>query len=103
MIITINNLIHISYCNKRPIIGILTQELDNNVLDSFENSNYTSYIRASYVNFVESAGARVAPVLINQSDEYYNTIFRGTNRLLIPGGHVKSIDSGWTAFVKIYK
>ena len=71
-------------------------------MDSFENSNYTSYIRASYVKFVESGGARVAPVLIDQSDEYYSTIFRGTNGLLIPGGHVHFNDSGLTAFVKFY-
>ena len=80
--------------NERPIIGILAQDLDNIVFDSFENTNYTSYIRACYVKFVESGGARVAPVLLNQPDEYYRMIFRGTNGLLIPGGHADLASSG---------
>ena len=52
----------------------------------------TSYIAASYVKFVESGGARVVPVMINQPEEYYRTIFESTNGLLIPGGDV-SLDT----------
>ena len=32
--------------------------------------------------------ARVVPVMINQPEEYYRTIFDSTNGLLIPGGDV---------------
>merc|ERR1719288_616609 len=71
--------------NERPIIGVLAQECQPYFPESICN---TSYIAASYVKFVESGGARVVPVMINQPEEYYRTIFKSTNGLLIPGGDV---------------
>ena len=50
--------------NPRPIVGILAQELPHSLEESFVNK--TSYIGAAYVKYIESAGARVVPVLINQ-------------------------------------
>ena len=79
--------------NYRPIVGILAQELSSS-LEPWYGDNYTSYIGAAYVKYVEQAGARVVPVLINQTDEYYDTIFKSTNGLLIPGGAVSIVDSG---------
>ena len=78
--------------NHRPIIGILAQELSVN-LEKWYGDNYTSYIDSSYIKYIEAAGARVVPVLINQPMEYYRTIFTSTNGLLLPGG-VQSLDSG---------
>ena len=79
--------------NYRPIVGILSQELSSS-LEPWYGENYTSYIGAAYVKYIEQAGARVVPVLINQTDEYYDTIFKSTNGLLIPGGAVSIVDSG---------
>ena len=42
----------------RPVIGILSQQYQDNSLEV--------YIAASYVKFLESAGARVVPILTNQ-------------------------------------
>ena len=58
------------------------------------NSSYKSYIAASYVKFVESGGARVVPVLIDQPDEYYQMIFNSTNGLVLPGGTQEFDNSG---------
>ena len=77
--------------NARPIIGILAQELPNSLQESY---NETSYIGAAYVKYIEAAGARVVPILINQDDEYYELMFNSTNGLLIPGGAVSLTDSG---------
>ena len=77
--------------NDRPIIGILAQECQPYFSEELCS---TSYIAASYVKYIESAGARVVPVLINQPEEYYQTIFDSTNGLLIPGGDVSLVDSG---------
>ena len=77
--------------NDRPIIGILAQECQPYLSEELCS---TSYIAASYVKYIESAGARVVPVLINQAEEYYQTIFDSTNGLLIPGGDVSLVDSG---------
>lgn len=44
-----------------PIIGILSQETYS-VQKYLPSEDYESFIAASYVKFVESAGARVIPV-----------------------------------------
>lgn len=43
--------------NTRPIIGVFTQPTDGSITNYGEQ-----YIAASYVKYVESAGARVAPI-----------------------------------------
>lgn len=68
--------------NDRPIIGILSQKEWNDSL----RKHGDAYIAASYVKYIESAGARVVPVLVNQTDLYYDMIFNSVNGLLIPGG-----------------
>jgi hypothetical protein len=62
--------------NERPIIGVLAQEISYSLVDFFPNSS--SYISASYVKFLEAAGARVVPVLINQVTffNFYYTIIQ---------------------------
>ena len=88
--------------NLRPIIGVLAQECQPYFPEALCN---TSYIAASYVKYVESGGARVVPVFINQAEEYYRTIFHSTNGLLIPGGDV-SLDTGsgkLRLFIRMFK
>ncbi|XP_073325012.1 gamma-glutamyl hydrolase [Pagrus major] len=70
--------------NYRPVIGVLAQE--NLPGDQFAHG--TSYIAASYVKFLEEAGARVVPVRINCTEEEYAKIFSTINGLLLPGGNV---------------
>lgn len=41
--------------------GVLSQELDTEIQDHYPD-NYTSYIAASYIKFLESSGSRVVPV-----------------------------------------
>ena len=79
--------------NYRPIIGVLAQELSP-LLAPWYGDNYTSYISAAYVKFIEQAGARVAPVLINQDDVYYEKIFNSINGFIMPGGAVSFRYSG---------
>ncbi|RWS21690.1 gamma-glutamyl hydrolase-like isoform X1, partial [Leptotrombidium deliense] len=64
--------------NNRPIIAILAQETN-------EKPN-SQMISAVIVNFVEASGARVVPVFINRSAEYYEHVFNSTNGVLFPGG-----------------
>lgn len=70
--------------NYRPVIGILSQELTDYMQDKF--GDFTSYIAASYVKHVESAGARVVPIKINQTESYYQHMADCVNGILIPGG-----------------
>uniref|UniRef100_A0A2D4GSL1 folate gamma-glutamyl hydrolase n=2 Tax=Micrurus TaxID=8634 RepID=A0A2D4GSL1_MICCO len=83
--------------NERPIIGILAQETSK----SFRKFG-SSYIAASYVKFIESAGARVVPVRLNRSLEEYDEIFRSINGLLFPGGSVSLATSEFSRVAKIF-
>lgn len=44
-----------------PVIGILSQETYS-IQKYFPDEDYDSFIAASYVKFVESAGAKVVPI-----------------------------------------
>ncbi|XP_066997271.2 gamma-glutamyl hydrolase B isoform X2 [Anabrus simplex] len=70
--------------NNRPIIGILTQEMPQNFKEHY--TNYNSYIAASYVKYLEGAGARVAPIWIGKDRLYYKKIISSLNGILFPGG-----------------
>jgi gamma-glutamyl hydrolase len=66
-----------------PVIGILTQSLRD--YKRFVKEHHL-HIAASYVKWIESAGAQAVPILLNQNDYYYEQMFKQTNGLLFPGG-----------------
>ncbi|XP_028289732.1 gamma-glutamyl hydrolase [Gouania willdenowi] len=82
--------------NDRPIIGVLAQDI------SSPQGNWTSYIAASYVKFLESAGARVVPVMINKTPEEYKTLFNSINGILYPGGSANIFSSGYEKAARIF-
>ncbi|XP_027860016.1 gamma-glutamyl hydrolase [Xiphophorus couchianus] len=84
--------------NDRPIIGVLAQE--NLPDDQFARGS--SYIAASYIKFLESAGARVAPIRINRTEEEYIKIFNSINGLLLPGGDVDIQTSQFSRAARIF-
>lgn len=61
-----------------PIIGIFTQAYGNDPLPA--------YIAASYVKYLESAGARVVPIFYDAPLDNLTTIFNQVNGILFPGG-----------------
>lgn len=69
---------------KRPVIGILTQEIDAGIPKPLFNA--TSYINAAYVKFVESGGAQVVPIWIGKNEAYYRDVMKNINGVLFPGG-----------------
>jgi len=89
--------------NNRPIIGIVSQEISYALDDLLPpGHNYTSHIAASYVKWLEAAGARVVPIIVNPEEtteedvEYFQQIFSGISGLLIPGGWASIHDSGYS-------
>ncbi|KAG8513895.1 Gamma-glutamyl hydrolase [Galemys pyrenaicus] len=60
------------------------------------------YIAASYVKYLESAGARVVPVRLDLSDEEYTKLFQSINGILFPGGSVNIKKSGYSQVAKIF-
>ena len=73
--------------NPRPIIGVLAQGLPHSLVDVFAESNKTTYIGAAYVKYLESAGARVVSVLLDQvcilSTYFLNASLKRTIIILI--------------------
>ncbi|XP_039971601.1 zgc:171566 [Xiphias gladius] len=84
--------------NNRPIVGVLAQE--NLPGDQFAQGS--SYIAASYVKYLEGAGARVVPIRINRTEEEYAKIFYSINGLLLPGGDVDLQTSQFSRAAKIF-
>ncbi|XP_052419809.1 gamma-glutamyl hydrolase isoform X2 [Carassius gibelio] len=84
--------------NDRPIIGILTQEVDNESMRKFGKT----YIPSSYVKYIESGGARVVPIRLNQSLAEHEQIFRSINGLLLIGGAVDLQTSEFAHTAGIY-
>ncbi|XP_059185738.1 zgc:171566 [Centropristis striata] len=84
--------------NYRPIIGVLAQE--NLPEDQFASGS--SYIAASYVKYLEGAGARVVPIRINCTEKEYAKIFYSINGLLLPGGDVDLQTSQFSRTAKIF-
>ncbi|XP_060869860.1 gamma-glutamyl hydrolase A-like [Metopolophium dirhodum] len=75
----------LTYCNERPVIGILTQEVYWSTFKNVIPFN-NSYIAASYVKAIEASGGRVVPVFTNRTTEYYTDIVKKVNGILVPGG-----------------
>jgi len=65
----------------RPIIGVVSQWYRPDYFPGLlEADNHTSYIAASYVKWLEAAGAQVVPIIISIDDdedltEYFQEVF----------------------------
>ncbi|XP_066959344.1 gamma-glutamyl hydrolase-like [Macrobrachium rosenbergii] len=79
--------------NKKPIIGILTQDMSEGMMEALAGLGYKWYIASSYVKYFESGGARVVPILVEQDEVYYRKIVSSVNGIVFPGGG-SSIRSG---------
>ncbi|KAM9337752.1 gamma-glutamyl hydrolase [Symphorus nematophorus] len=81
--------------NERPIIGVVAQAY------RFAKPNQSAYIAASYVKYLESAGARVVPVMINKTPEEYKALFNSINGILFPGGRSSIVSSSYQRTAQI--
>lgn len=72
--------------NSRPLIGILSQPSCGESATEADWTSNRSCIAASYVKFVESAGARAVPLLYNEPEETLIKKFAAINGILFPGG-----------------
>ncbi|KAJ4837383.1 Gamma-glutamyl hydrolase 2 [Turnera subulata] len=75
--------------NYRPVIGILSHPGDG-ASGRLNNASGTSYIAASYVKFVESAGARVIPLIYNEPPDILFEKLNLVNGVLFTGGWAKT-------------
>ncbi|XP_020231366.1 gamma-glutamyl hydrolase [Cajanus cajan] len=75
--------------NYKPVIGILSHPGDG-ASGRLSNATGVSYIAASYVKFVESGGARVIPLLYNDSPQTLIKKLDLVNGVLFTGGWATS-------------
>ena len=80
--------------NLRPVIGVFSQQTStvtsSSTIDPEVKAELDSYrylIPASYVTWIGQAGGRVLPILLDQPDAYYESVFEQTNGILFPGGN----------------
>ena len=58
---------------------------------------------ASYVHWVEGAGARVVPLIMNETDEQLLDKVAHLNGVVLPGGGGNYYDHGQTVFEAVRK
>ncbi|CAD8105104.1 unnamed protein product [Paramecium primaurelia] len=80
----IDDIEYLTEINNNVVIGIFTQPSDPDYID-YPSSQY-SYLAASYVKFVEMAGARVVPIPYEADNTILEKYFQGINGIIIPGG-----------------
>ncbi|EHB09195.1 Gamma-glutamyl hydrolase, partial [Heterocephalus glaber] len=79
-------------------LGVLMQKTTNMKIKHL--GKY--YIAASYVKYLESAGARVVPVRPNLTHSEYEELFKSINGILFPGGGADLEKSGYANVSKIF-
>lgn len=79
--------------HDRPVIGVLVQEISK-VFDLLYPNQYDLFVPASYVQWIQSGGARVVPIWSGKSREYYQSIMSKINGILLPGGNVNKTKKG---------
>ncbi|XP_057688177.1 gamma-glutamyl hydrolase [Corythoichthys intestinalis] len=84
--------------NDRPVIGILTQIVSDEVMKQYGST----YIPASYVKYIESAGCRVMPIKLTLTTAEYKNIFSRINGLLLIGGASNLETSDFARVAKIF-
>lgn len=79
--------------HDRPTVGILTQQY---------NSTHT-YIAASYVKWVEGAGARAVPLFYERWDQTAMLkMLHSVNGVLLPGGGAEFKGAYWDALQTLF-
>lgn len=86
--------------NQQPVIGILSQQLGGLASDPrFEGMD--SYIMASYVKYLEQAGARVVPLIMNEPLEVTMNKLSKLDAVFLPGGNGDYIDWGRPIYERV--
>lgn len=74
---------HVAAINNYPIIGVFTQPSSSNEGNC---KGSCMYLAASYVKYLEAAGARVVPINYSATKAELDTIFNSVNGVFFPGG-----------------
>ena len=80
----------------RPTIGVLSLFVaGRQILEEVPQAENCSYIAASFVRFVETAGGRVVPIKESLGDKEVKKLLESVNGAIVPGGDIALMDSGY--------
>jgi len=87
--------------NERPVIGLISQKVTQMLTPDVIDSD--TYIAASYVKYLESAGAEVVPLVPSYLKEKgkIEGIVKNLNGVLFPGGSAPMFTSGYYKIARI--
>ena len=83
------------------MIGIVTQTLEDGMHSDPDFDGYNSYIMEAYVQFMQSAGARVVPLILNDTQEVNLAKLQKLNGVLLPGGDGDYFELGRFIYEKV--
>jgi hypothetical protein len=86
---------------QAPVIGIISQTLEEDMLGDPRFEGYTSYIMKSYVDSLEASGARVVPLIVTEPESVTNEKLSKLNGVLYPGGDGDYLEYGRNLFWRI--
>ena len=84
-----------------PIIGIASQTLPDALKKDKRLAGKTSYIKKTYVDWLESLGARVVPLICSDSPETIEEKLSWINGVLLPGGVGDYIAMGQLIYTRL--
>lgn len=84
--------------DQRPNIGIYTQVNEDDLPRGDSNDIFQTFISASYIKFVEMAGAQVVPIFAYSNQSEIAALLPKLNGVLFPGGDLDfDINNRWTS------
>jgi hypothetical protein len=88
---------------RRPVVGILSEPLRGDLLDTPIGDAPMSYVPKAHVQFLEQAGIRVVPIDYHLSEEERRALFEKLNGVYLPGdSHLTTSDEEYkSAFMHV--
>ena len=72
--------------NPNPVIGVVTQPIGDDLKKDPRFADKDTYVMQAYIEWLESAGARVVPIIMGDDQSVTDDKLSKINGVLFPGG-----------------
>ena len=87
--------------NEQPVIGVVSQPIDDSFPDDPRFEGYSTYIMAAYVDFLQGSGARVVPLILGEDWDVTLDKINRLDGILFPGGNGDYIEFGRSVYNEV--
>lgn len=87
--------------NEQPVIGVVSQPIDDSFPDDPRFEGYSTYIMAAYVDFLQGSGARVVPLILGEDWDVTLDKINRLDGILFPGGDGDYIEFGRSMYKEV--